>query len=115
MLQLIIGIDANTKTEAQVEDLQKLLESNSLISTRVGPTTIKQRMITAQLEKSGRYAIDEEDFLITKTSGSFINPTVGFLFNLPDTSITLPNINNLSDHYPIGAEYDSHRKRDSHH
>lgn len=113
-LQLIIGIDANTKSEAQVEDLQKLLESYSLISTRVGPTTIKQRMITAQLEKSGRYAIDEEDFLITKKPGIFINTTVGFTFDPPNTSIPLPNINNLSDHYPIGAEYDCCRERDPH-
>jgi hypothetical protein len=107
-LQLLIGIDANTKSEKDVEDLHKHLDSLGLVGTSVGPTTIKQRMVTAQNSKSGRFAVDEEDFLITLKrdhGGAYAltHPTVGFKEQKADTSKPLPNLENLSDHYPVGA------------
>lgn len=107
-LQLLIGIDANTKSEKDVEDLHKHLDTLGLVGTTVGPTTVKQRMVTVQNSKSGRFAVDEEDFLITlkRTQGSaytLTHPTVGFKEQKADPTIPLPNLENLSDHYPVGA------------
>lgn len=107
-LQLVIGIDANTKTEEDVKALREHLESLGLVGTSVGPTTVKRRMVTAQNAKAGRIAVDEEDYLITLDPqiGSHYaldHPTVGFEVEAADTHIFLPNINNQSDHYPVGA------------
>ena len=41
-LQLVIGIDANTKSEEDVEDLREHLDDLGLTATSVGPTTIKK-------------------------------------------------------------------------
>jgi hypothetical protein len=107
-LQLIIGIDANTKTKNDVKALRKHLEALGLVGTRVGPTTIKRRMVTSQHAKTGRAAIDEEDYLITlkpEQGGRYImtHTTVGFTEEKQDINMALPNINNPSDHYPVGA------------
>lgn len=107
-LQLIIGIDANTKSEEDVRHLHMHLEELGLTGTRVGPTTIKQRMVTVQHSKMGRRAVDEEDYLITLTpegGGHFVltNPTIGFSEKKPDPTVTLPNLENPSDHYAVGA------------
>lgn len=107
-LQLLIGIDANTKSESDVRMLNEHLDTLGLVATSVGPTTIKRRMVTAQHSKMGRFAIDEEDFLITlkhENGGMFklTNPTVGFSEDKPDATRVLPNIDNPSDHYPVGA------------
>lgn len=107
-LQLVIGIDANTKTDKDVELLHEHLESLGLMATSVGPTTIKKRMVTIQHAKAGRFAIDEEDYVIVLKSENgglyqMTNPTVGFKEERPDPTITLPNVNNPSDHYPVGA------------
>ncbi len=108
-LQLMIGIDANTKSEQEVQDLKELLQSLNLTATSVGPTTIKKRMVTVQHSKVGRAATDEEDFLITLMPSSggkyqFTHPTVGFTETKPDLRISLPNRENPSDHYAIGAQ-----------
>lgn len=107
-LQLIIGIDANTKSDEEVELLRDELESFGLTATHSGPTTIKKRMVTVQHSKSGHFAVDEEDFIITlkpEVGGNYLMtaPTIGFQEQMPDINITLPNINNLSDHYPVGV------------
>lgn len=107
-LQLVIGIDANTKSDQDVEDLKAHLESLGLTATSVGPTTIKQRMVTAQHSKSGRFAVDEEDYLITlkpEHGGAFLltHETVGFKEEKANIEVPLPNISNPSDHYPVGA------------
>lgn len=107
-LQLFIGIDANTKSENDVRMLHEHLNALGLVATSVGPTTIKRRMVTAQHSKMGRFAIDEEDFLITlkpANGGMFklTNHTVGFSEEKPDITKVLPNIDNPSDHYPVGA------------
>lgn len=107
-LQLIIGIDANTKSEKDIELLHEHLSSLGLMGTHAGPTTVKKRMVTLQHAKAGRFAIDEEDFIIVlkpENGGLYqmTHPTVGFNAERPDPSITLPNINNLSDHYPVGV------------
>ncbi len=107
-LQLIIGIDANTKTEEDVKLFKEHLEKLGLMSTQAGPTTIKKRMVTAQHSKAGRFAIDEEDYLITlkpEFGGQFqfSHITVGFKEQIADTNQPLPNIHNPSDHYPVGA------------
>lgn len=107
-LQLLIGIDANTKTENDVKLLNDHLDFLGLRSTRVGPTTIKKRMVTSQHSKAGKLAIDEEDYLITlkpEKGGQlqFSNVTVGFKEETPDPNISLPNQDNPSDHYPVGA------------
>lgn len=107
-LQLLIGIDANTKSESDVEALRLHLDNLGLTATSVGPTTIKCRMVTAQHSKAGRFAIDEEDYIITlkpDKGGAFSlnNQTVGFSSERPNPSITLPNTRNPSDHYPVGA------------
>lgn len=107
-LQLIIGIDANTKTEEDVQALREHLDTLGLIGTNVGPTTIKKRMVTSQHAKAGRAAIDEEDYLIIlkpEKGGRFTltQPTVGFSEEKPDINIALPNVNNASDHYPVGS------------
>jgi hypothetical protein len=108
-LQLLIGIDANTKTEEDVRLFKDNLEKLGLISTQTGPTTIKRRMVTAQHSKAGRFAIDEEDYLITLKAElggcfQFTHVTVGFAEGEADTSQPLPNVHNQSDHYPVGAE-----------
>lgn len=107
-LQLLIGMDANTKTKEDVKLFRELLDDLGLVATDVGPTTVKKRMATVQTEKAGRRAIDEEDYLITLKSGhggrfSFSSPTVGFREHKADTTISLPNLENPSDHYPVGA------------
>jgi hypothetical protein len=107
-LQLVIGIDANTKSEEDVELLRNQLQALGLVATDVGPTTVKKRMVTAQHSKAGRFAVDEEDYVIilTPEKGGFYqmtNPTVGFQEEKPDPTITLPNIDNPSDHYPVGV------------
>jgi hypothetical protein len=106
-LQLVIGIDANTKSEEDVDALRALVEECGAIATQVGPTTIKKRMVTVQHSKAGREAKDEEDFLITlkvENGGHYLltNPTVGFT-EKPYPSRTLPDSANLSDHYPVGV------------
>jgi len=113
-LQLLIGMDANTKTESDVEALLDHLESLGLVGTRVGPTTAKKRMVTAQHSKAGKLAIDQEDYLITvkpECGGKFLlsNPTVGFQNEMVDPNRMLPDIENLSDHYPVGAALTSLR------
>jgi hypothetical protein len=65
-------------------------------------------MVTAQHAKAGRLAVDEEDYLITlkpEKGGRFLltKETVGFCEEKPDINAALPNVNNLSDHYPVGA------------
>lgn len=108
-LQLFIGIDANTKTEDDVILFREHLDGLGLICTKTGPTTVKKRMVTAQHAKAGRFAIDEEDYLIalgTESGGQFqfSNVTVGFKEEKVDITQPLPNMHNQSDHYPVGAE-----------
>lgn len=107
-LQLFIGIDANTKTEEDVHDFRNHLDILGLKATQAGPTTIKKRMVTAQHAKSGRFAVDEEDYLITLKADhggqfQFTHVTVGFVEEKADIDQPLPNIHNPSDHYPVGA------------
>lgn len=107
-LQVIIGIDANTKSEQDVTLFKEHLDRLGLMATSVGPTTIKQRMVTAQHAKAAKMAIDEEDYLIIlkpEQGGQFLitKPTVGFKKEKPDLNNPLPNIDNPSDHYPVGA------------
>jgi hypothetical protein len=107
-LQLLIGIDANTKSEEDVRLFRKHLDALGLVGTQVGPTTIKKRMVTAQHSKSGRDAVDEEDYLITLKAEKggqlqFSCVTVGFKEGRADLDKSLPNIENPSDHYPVGA------------
>ncbi len=107
-LQLLIGTDANTKTDEDVHALRLHLDALGLVATGVGPTTIKKRMVTVQHAKVGRFAIDEEDYLITlkpEKGGRFnlTHPTVGFSAEKPDLNMALPNVDNPSDHYPVGA------------
>lgn len=107
-LQLLIGTDANTKTEEDVELFREHLDALGLTATQAGPTTVKKRMVTAQHSKAGRFAIDEEDYLITlkpENGGQFQfnHVTVGFKEEKVDINKPLPNIDNPSDHYPVGA------------
>jgi len=107
-LQLLIGTDANTKTEVDVNRFREHLDNLGLVGTEAGPTTIKKRMVTAQHSKSGRFAIDEEDYLITLTPENggqlqFSDLTVGFKKEKPDVNQSLPNMDNPSDHYAVGA------------
>lgn len=107
-LQLLIGIDANTKTDEDVMLFKQHLDALGLMSTEVGPTTVKRRMVTAQHAKSGRFAVDEEDYLITlkpEHGGmlQFSKVTLGFKEDKADITKPLPNVDNLSDHYPVGA------------
>ncbi len=107
-LQLLIGIDANTKSERDVEAFNEHLDQLGLVATQVGPTTVKKRMVTVQHGKSGRVAIDQEDYLITlkpEKGGKFAlsDPTVGFKKGPANQSQVLPNFETLSDHYPVGA------------
>ncbi len=104
----MIGIDANTKSDEDFALLHEHLQSLGIVSTSVGPTTIKKRMVTAQHSKAGRFAVDEKDYLIVlkpENGGLYqmANPTVGFLEEKPDTTIALPNMDNPSDHYPVGV------------
>jgi hypothetical protein len=107
-LQLIIGIDANTKSEEDVKIFRQHLDTLGLVATSIGPTTIKRRMVTAQHSKAGRFAIDEEDYLIVlkpENGGTYqmTDFKVGFQKEKPDPAASLPNIKNLSDHYPVSA------------
>ncbi len=103
-IKLIIGIDANTKTINDVQMFRDLLEKLNLVGTSVGPTTIKKRMVSAQHAKIGKFAVDEEDYLIVrKDQFSCIQPTLGFSETKPDINNPLPNYNNQSDHYAVGA------------
>jgi hypothetical protein len=107
-LQLIIGIDANTKSEEDVKLFHQHLDSLGLVATQVGPTTVKKRMVTAQHAKAGRFAIDEEDYIIVLKSekgGQFTlsHLTVGFKEGERDPQQSLPNLDNPSDHYAVGA------------
>lgn len=79
-----------------------------LTATSVGPTTIKKRMVTIQHSKAGRFAVDEEDYvmILKPDNGSLYqmcNPTIGFQEERPNPSVALPDIENPSDHYPVGV------------
>jgi hypothetical protein len=107
-LQLLIGIDANTKSEEDVRLFREHLDALGLVGTQVGPTTIKKRIVTAQHSISSRAAIDEEDYLITlkpEKGGQlqFSRVTVGFKEGRAELNKSLPDIDNPSDHYPVGA------------
>lgn len=107
-LQLFIGTDANTKTDNDVEMLRAHLDSLGLIATDVGPTTVKRRMVTVQHSKAGRFATDQEDYLITlkpELGGQFqfSHITVGFKEENANINDPLPNMDNPSDHYAVGA------------
>lgn len=65
-------------------------------------------MVTTQHVKAGKFAVDQEDYLITlkpENGGrlQFSKPTVAFKEESPDLNKPLPNIDNPSDHYPVGA------------
>lgn len=103
---LIIGVDANTKKAADVKAFQELLTKLGLVSTQAGPTTIKRRMGTVQHNKAGLYAIDEEDYIIVKDDQLTLNDvSIGFGKPgvKPDLTVSLPNMNNQSDHYAVSA------------
>ena len=107
-LQLIIGMDANTKTEKDVNAFRDYLDKLGLVGTNVGPTTVKKRMVSVQHTKVGKLSVDEEDYLITlkNESGgkySLTDLTIGFNSESANLDRMLPNIDNLSDHYPVGA------------
>lgn len=107
-LQLLIGTDANTKTRKEVQTFKEHLDSLGLTATDVGPTTVKRRMMTTQHAKAGRFAIDQEDYLITLKSENggqlqFSHVTVGFKEENVDINKPLPDMDNPSDHYPVGA------------
>lgn len=77
------------KFEEDVELLRDHLQSLGLAATSVSPTTIKKRMVTAQHLKAGRFAVDEEDYVIVlkpENDGLYqmINPTVGLREEKPD-------------------------------
>ncbi len=103
---LIIGVDANTKKADDVKAFQELLTKLGLASTQVGPTTIKRRMGTVQHNKAGLYAVDEEDYIIVKGDQLMLsNVMVGFDASgaKPDLTVSLPNLDNQSDHYAVSA------------
>ncbi len=107
-LQLLVGTDANTKTHKDVQLFREHLDALGLMATDVGPTTVKRRMVTVQHAKAGRFAVDQEDYLITLKSENggqfeFSQVTVGFKEEDVDINKPLPNIDNPSDHYPVGA------------
>jgi len=107
-IKLVIGIDANTKTEEDVQLLKELLNKLGLIATEVGPTTVKRRMVTVQHAKAGKFAIDAEDYVIVKKEQFLLNhPTVGFSTNKADITLPLPSLQNPSDHYAVGAHITS--------
>lgn len=103
---LIIGTDANTKTKDDVKAFRKMLDDLGLISTQVGPTTIKRRMVTVQHGKAGLYTVDEEDYIIVKKDQlALSNVTVGFgkPGEKANVTVSLPNLHNQSDHYAVSA------------
>lgn len=107
-LQLIIGIDANTKTEEDVQLLREHLDALGLMATESGPTTIKRRMATVQNTKAGKFSIDEEDYLIVLKPGNggryaLSQPTISFKEEKPDLNCLLPNADHPFDHFPVGA------------
>jgi hypothetical protein len=104
-LELLIGIDANTKNEAQVAQFRNHLDQLGLVATDVGPTTVKKRMVTVQHGKSNKVVVDEEDYLITLKEGNFLltDQMAGFKEGPVDSNRFLPDQENPSDHYPVGA------------
>jgi hypothetical protein len=107
-LQLLMGTDANTKTETDVELFRQHADRLGLITTVSGPTSIKKRMVTVQHSKSGRSTLDEEDYLLTlkpEKGGrfSFSHQTLGFQEKNPDLSVFLPSKEYPFDHYSVGV------------
>ena len=108
-LQLLIGTDANTKRKPDEDKFREHLDLLGLMATDVGTTTVKRRMETVQHDKAGRYATDQEDYLVTlkpENGGQFQFEDLSVSFKPlgdVDMSMPLPNIDNLSDHYPVGA------------
>ncbi len=104
-LQLLIGIDANTKSQEEVDSFYNHLESLGLVCTKVGATTIKRRMVTTEQEKAAVYIEDQEEYLITlgENRDRIAMLSKPFLrFDSKEEGL-LPNPSNLSDHYPVGA------------
>lgn len=112
-LQLMIGMDANTKRDVKrgkddVVPFLKLVEERGLQVIRVGPTTVKERVVTAQYGKALVISEDEEDWVIYGGDKFKLSrPTVGFDRIDPEAERSiagpLPNKDNLSDHFAIGA------------
>lgn len=101
---LIIGMDANTKSVQDVKLFKELLQELGLQTTEIGATTIKQRMVTVQHAKAGKFARDEEDYIIVKKDQSLLKDVrVNFTKLFVDPTIPLPNLDNQSDHYAVSA------------
>lgn len=110
-MQLLIGMDANTKKRQEVAAFRARLNELNLVATNQGATTVKQRMVTTQDGKACQKVSDEEDFLILNSSGDleskleFTQVQVG-LEREKEEGETLPNITHRSDHYGVKALID---------
>lgn len=97
-LNLIIGTDANTKSNTDINLFNLLIKNLSLYSSyekNQNYTTIKKRMITTQISKSLVTSHHIKDYIIS--NNEIDNVIINSNQNM------LPNLENLSDHYPVHA------------
>jgi hypothetical protein len=107
-VHLVIGTDANTKGEKDERLFREELERLGLVATDVGPTTVKRRVVTVQHSKAGKLCHDQEDYLIVERDGAvnLSGAHAGFGQHQVETDRLLPDLDNLSDHYPVGVIFD---------
>jgi hypothetical protein len=107
-VRLVIGTDANTKEPEDERLFREELERLGLVATDVGPTTVKRRVVTVQHSKAGKLCHDQEDYLIVERDGavSLAGAHAGFGQDQVEVDRLLPDLDNLSDHYPVGAIFD---------
>ncbi len=101
----VIGLDANPQSNEDEEDIRAFLQEENLQATKVGPTSIKMRLITLLHKKIHDLIRREKNMIVATGDGCKLeNATVAFQKPPLDREIMMPNKNILSDQAPVGVQ-----------
>jgi len=102
-LQLIIGVDANSNTPKDEQDLLDLLESLGLHAAEILITTTKERDVSIQHEKVAEEVVARKDYIITLKSHAFKDLKTAFEARPLSGATKLPTLKMPSDHATLQA------------
>jgi len=101
----VIGLDANPQSTEDEDDIRSFLQDENLHTVKVGPTSIKMRLITLLHKKIHDLIRREKNMVVATGDGCKLeNPTVAFQHPPLDLNIMMPNKNMLSDQAPVGVK-----------